>query len=83
MQRTNWNCFVSSIEMSYRNLETNFYHKLHDSSQASEAVTSVECQKEFLKSFTSIKTLTSKLEFIKRMRYLFRLFKSINYYSLY
>ena len=68
MSDTKWQCFETSIEMSYRQNDTNFYADFNDKSVDSE--TRNECQKTFMDSFSSIKSLTSKQEFLKRMRYL-------------
>ncbi|XP_054165451.1 cytoplasmic tRNA 2-thiolation protein 2-A-like [Oppia nitens] len=64
MIETNWDCYVSSIEMSYRQNNDIFYTKINNQINK----TSVECQKTFSDCFSSITSLTSKQEFIKQMR---------------
>ena len=65
MSRTGWNCFISSIEMNYRQNNDNFYRNINDLSQT---YTSDESRNQFIDSFSSIKSLTSKQEFLKRIR---------------
>ena len=77
MLKTGWNCFLSSIEMNYRENNINFYQKFNDSSIQNQ--TPIECRTDFMESFSSINSLTSKQEFLKRMRYLTEdLFNLIN-----
>ncbi|CAG2120701.1 unnamed protein product, partial [Medioppia subpectinata] len=66
MLDTKWQCFVSSLHMSYRENDTNFYTDLIQQSVDSQSDN--DCRKAFMDSFSGIKSLTSKQEFVKRMR---------------
>lgn len=65
MLSTDWECFLSSLEMSYRSIDENFYKRVNIDFLP---MSTNEASQKFLSMLDSFESITSKEEFIKSMR---------------